>query len=123
MWTLWARLPEPLLPALSWVSRPISPVQGAVLDGLGDMLTLDLRNTFEVSDRTSHLEDAVMGARAEPLLLHGALQQALAIGRKLAEGADLLAAHLRVAIDTLTRGGEAIELDLARANYALPHLG
>ena len=50
----------------------------------------------EVGDGAGDLEDAVVGAGGEALLLHGALEQALGVGGELAEGADLLGGHLRI---------------------------
>src|SRR5438045_1716954 len=79
--------------------RPIRPVQRPVLDGLGDVFGLDLRRAFEVGDRPRYFEDAVVRARRESLLAHGALQQVLAIGRQVAVDADLARAHLRIRIN------------------------
>jgi hypothetical protein len=61
-------------------SSPIRAVEAAVLDGFGDMFRRQLRCIFQVGNGASDFENPVMGARAETLLGHGALQQALAIG-------------------------------------------
>ncbi len=63
-----------------------------------------------------------MGARAQSLLRHGTLQQALAVGGKIAVGADLPGRHLGVAINPLAGGGEAVELDLPRLYHPLADL-
>jgi hypothetical protein len=67
---------------------------------------------FEVGDGAGDLEDAVVGAGAEALLLHGALEEALGVGGQLAEGADLLGGHLGVSKDGSTWGaGRAFGAD------------
>ncbi len=60
-----------------------------------------------------------MGAGAQPLLDHGALQQVLGVGAQLAVLADLARAHLRVGVDSLLAGVEALQLHLARCDHAL----
>ena len=71
------------------VLRPVSAVQGPVLNGFGDMLGFDLRRLFDVSNRARDFQDSVMSAGAESLLSHGAFEQALTVGGKLAEGANV----------------------------------
>ena len=61
-------------------SHPEAAVQGAVLDGLCDVLDRDGWGGFEVGDSAGDLEDAVVGAGAEALLLHGALEEAFRVG-------------------------------------------
>ena len=61
------------------VSSPECAIQGAVLDGFGDVLGLDSLSSFQISDGSSDFEDAIVGARGQALLGHGALQQPLAI--------------------------------------------
>ena len=68
------------------------------------MLDGDVGYAIEVGDGAGDLEDAVVGACAEALLLHGALQQAFGVGGEIAEGADLLGVHLRVGEDGLGGG-------------------
>jgi hypothetical protein len=80
-------------------SGPVAAVEGAVLDGFGDVGNGDGGSGFEVGDGAGDFEDAVVGAGAEALLLHGALEQALGVGGELAEGADLLGGHLGVGED------------------------
>src|ERR1039458_9128097 len=74
-------------------SGPIAAVEGAVLDGFGDVADGDVLCSGQVGDGARNLEDAVVGAGGEALLLHGALEQALGVGRELAEGTDLLGVH------------------------------
>jgi len=57
-------------------------------------------------------QNAVMGAGAESLLRHGAFEQPLAIGGKLAEFANRLRRHLRVAVKLFASGGKTRQLDL-----------
>jgi len=45
--------------------------------------------TFEIGNGPSDLENAVVGARGQALLLHGALQQALGVLAQFAVGANL----------------------------------
>src|SRR5437660_1417701 len=101
---------------------PKAPVQRPVLDRFRDVLGLDVGSAFQVSNRPRNLQDAVVGARAQALLLHGALQQALAIGGEVAVGADLFWRHLRVAIDFFSGGGKAVELAIARLHHPLADL-
>ena len=55
----------------------------------------------EIGDGARHLEDAVVRAGGEALLLHGALEEAFGVGAELAMGADLAGGHLRVGADFL----------------------
>ena len=87
-----------------YLSGPVAAVQSAVLDGFGDVLDGDIRFGGEVGDGAGDFEDAVVGAGAEALLLHGALEQAFGVGGELAEGANLLSVHLGVGEDRLGRG-------------------
>ena len=59
---------------------PEGAVQSAILNCLGDVLGLDVENAFEVRDGAGYLQDAIVGTGAEPLLSHGAFEQALAVG-------------------------------------------
>ena len=66
-------------------SCPVRAVEAAVLDRLGDVLGLEVGGVFQISDGSGDLQDAVVGAGAQPLLGHRALEQALAIRREFAE--------------------------------------
>src|ERR1700689_854871 len=68
--------------------RPERPVQRSILNRLGNMLRFKLRSAIHVGDRTRDFKDAIMGARTEALLSHGAFQQAFAISRELPEFAN-----------------------------------
>src|SRR5215467_430150 len=54
---------------------PERPVESAVLDRFGDVTGFDRIGTGKVSDRTGHLEDAVMSSGAQTLLRNGTLEQ------------------------------------------------
>ena len=113
-------------------SGPVAAVERAVLNGLGEVGDGDGGGAFEVGDGAGYLEDAVVGAGGEALLLHGALEQAFGVGGELAEGADLLGGHLGVGEDGATglagdgAGGgleEAVVLELAGGEDAGADLG
>jgi len=89
---------------------------------------------FEVGDGAGDFEDAVVGAGAEALLLHGFFEDALGVAGELAVEADLLGAHLGVGVDGLGGGtggafgalagdGEAGVLALAGGEDALADFG
>ena len=59
------------------------------------------RLPFNVGNGARNLQDTIMRASRESLLLHGAFQQAFGVGRQVAVGSDLTGAHLRVAEDSL----------------------
>jgi hypothetical protein len=42
-------------------SSPVGAVEGAVLDGLAEVLGLDAGRTFQVCDGAGNLQDAIMG--------------------------------------------------------------
>ena len=71
-------------------SRPVSPIEGAILDGFSNVFGSDLRSAFEIGDGAGDFQNAIVRAGAEPLLRHRALEQPLAVGGKLAVVADLL---------------------------------
>jgi hypothetical protein len=55
-----------------WVSSPECSVQGAVLDGLSDVLEFDCFSSFQVGNRSCDFEDAVMSSGSQALLGHRA---------------------------------------------------
>ena len=75
---------------------PVTAIQGAVLDGFGDVGDGNGGGGGQVGDGAGYFEDAVVGAGAEALLLHGAFEEAFGVGGEFAEGADLLGGHLGV---------------------------
>ncbi len=83
-------------------SQPVVPVERTVLDGLRDVGYSDIFGAFHVGDGAGHLEDSVVGARAQAQSAHCVLEQALAFGRKVAVLAKLSGTHLRIGIDFLT---------------------
>src|SRR5437899_1555361 len=83
---------------------PVSTVECAVLNGFCNVLGLDLGSCVKVGDRPRYFQYAVVGAGAEPLLRHGALQQSLALGGKFAVSANLASPHLGVGVNTLSGG-------------------
>jgi hypothetical protein len=69
-------------------SVPVTTIEGAVLDGLGDVRDGQVRLTFQIGDGAGDIEDAIVGAGGESLLLHRALEKLLGVGAKLAEGRE-----------------------------------
>jgi hypothetical protein len=94
-------------------SAPVTAVEGAVLDGFGDVRDGERGLSFEVGDGTGDFKDAVVGAGGEALLLHGAFEKLLGVRAQLAEGANLAGAHLCVGIDLFFCAGEPLALQLA----------
>ena len=94
-------------------------VEGAVLDGFGEVGGGDVGAGVEVGDGARELQDAVVGARGEMQLVDGGAQQRLhGIGER-AELADVARAHLRVVRHR--QPGKAALLDGARLPHALAH--
>src|SRR5260370_27339505 len=100
--------------------RPVGAIQGAVLDGFGDVLGFDGRSFFDVGDGAGDFEDAVVGAGAESLLGHGALEQAFAVGGKFAEGADVAGGDLGAATKAFWGGNAAGEVLFAGRARSIP---
>ncbi len=84
-------------------SGPVAAVEGAVLDGLGEVGDGKMFRAFQVGDGAGNFEDAVVGAGGEALLLHGAFEQAFGVGAEFAVGADLAGGHLGVGEDLCRR--------------------
>jgi len=61
------------IPALVSPERGAA-VEGAVLDGFGDVVPLDVLRVFEVRDGAGDLEDSVVGAGADAQFVNGHLQ-------------------------------------------------
>jgi hypothetical protein len=59
--------------------RAVRAIKGPVLDRLRNVLGLNCGDR-EIRDGASDLQDGAVGARAEALLGHGALEQTLAVG-------------------------------------------
>ena len=105
------------------ILRPVAAVEGTVLDGFGQMGDGQVLGALEIRDGAGHFEDAVMGARGEALLLHGALKQAFGVGAEFAMGTNLARGHLRVGINFLAGFSEALPLVFAGGHHAVANLG
>src|SRR6185437_2035874 len=99
-------------------SRPVAAVERTVLNGFSEMGDGELLGGFEVGDRAGDLENAVVSAGRESLLLHGTLEQAFGVCTQLAVGADLARGHLRVRVDLFAVLLEALTLALAGSHHA-----
>src|SRR5208337_2077934 len=108
-----------LIPCLS---RPIAAVEGAVLDGLSQVSDREMLDAFQIRDGPGDFENAVVGARGQSLLLHGALQQALGVFAQFAIGTNLAGGHLGVGIDFFARFAESRALSFAGSQYARANL-
>lgn len=79
--------------------------------------------TGQVGYGSRDLEDAVVGACGEALLLHGALEEAFGVGAEFAVLANLAGAHLCVGVGAGFAGfgflGEALGLGVAGVENAL----
>ena len=53
---------------------PEGSIQGSVLDGLGDVLRLDCFSSFQIGDCPGYFQDAIVRARSQALLGHGAFE-------------------------------------------------
>src|ERR1700758_517677 len=95
------------------IERPLSPVasvQRAVLDGLRQVRDGEAFGSLQVSYGASHLQDTVVRASRQALLLHGPLQQPLCVLPQLAIGANLTCCHLRIRVDLLSEFAETFAL-------------
>lgn len=80
------------------------------MDGFCEVGDSEVLGELKIRDGAGHFEDAVVYARGQALLLHGAHQQALGVGVQLAMGADLARGHLRVGVDFFAVPLEALAL-------------
>src|SRR5437899_10681477 len=87
------------------------------------MLRPERGYVFQISDGARDFKNPVVSAGAESLLRHRPLDQALAVSGEFAESANVARAHLGVAIEFLSRRGEALQLLLASSHHALTNLG
>ena len=95
---------------------PVGAVEGAVLDGLGDVARQDLFRVFEVGDGARDAQDAVVGAGGEAELGDGVFHLLFAFAVELAEAAQGARSHLGVA--ELAERLQAPALALARREDA-----
>src|SRR4051794_29789525 len=84
-------------PYLLCLHSPELAVEGAILDGFGDMRHLDRVCAGEIGDGASHFEQTVVSAGGEAKLLNGRTEQALHLLRRRAIRSDFSRPHLRVA--------------------------
>ena len=77
---------------------------------------------FQIRDCPRYLENAVVGARGQALLLHGPLQEVLGLGAQLTMGANLARGHLRVGVYLLAGFPEALALALAGSHHPAANL-
>src|SRR5262245_12700780 len=83
---------------------PIRAVEGAVLDGFGHMLRLDLLARFEIRNRARDPQDAVVGASRKPQPRDCILHQLLAFAIQFAKATERARGHLGV-----TENAEGLE--------------
>src|SRR5437867_800818 len=69
-------------------SLPVGAVEGAVLDGFGDVAGLDLFAPLEIGHRARYLENAVVGPCRETDLCDCVLHLSFALRIQLAEAAQ-----------------------------------
>ena len=114
-------------------SNPKLPVEGPVLDGLGDVLGLDAGGAGQIGDGAGDLQDAVVGPGAEMQFADRHLEHVLGVRRQGAVFLDVFRAHRGVAVHfppylacraaALERRLEALLLDLPRRPYPLADRG
>src|SRR5262245_16563369 len=100
---------------------PEFAVQGAVADGLGDVVLGDRLAAGEVGDGTGHAEDAVVGAGTQPQRLHRLFQRGLTRGVEPAVRAGLPRGH--AAVEPSDPLAEPLRLKLARPEDLFAHPG
>src|SRR5664279_347655 len=98
-------------------SCPECAIQRPILDCLRNVSRFDGFGSREVGHRARNLENAVVGARAEPLLHHGPLQQVLGVSTQFAVFPDLAGAYLSIGVNAFTLRTKAHQLDIAGADH------
>ena len=71
------------------VLGPVSAVEGAALDGFGDVFGFGVGGVFDIGAGAGDFQDAVVGAGAKSLLSDGAFEEAFAVGGEIAEGTNV----------------------------------
>jgi hypothetical protein len=99
-------------------SLPVRAVEGAVLDGFGHMLGLDLLARFEIRNRARDPQDPVVGASRKPQPRDCILHQLLAFPIQFAKATERARGHLGVAENA--EGLETARLALPSGQDALP---
>ena len=88
---------------------PELPVEGAVLDGFGDMGDLNVVHSTKIGDGAGNFKQAVVGEGGEAELLNGRPKQRFDRVGGGPPGANLLWPHLRVAVDRSPGLGRTVE--------------
>lgn len=100
---------------------PVATVEGAVLDGFGDMAGVDFIEALEVGHGAGDTENAVIGTSGEAEVGDGIFHLLLRCGIELAEAADGAGSHLGIAVNT--KWFETFALNLAGGQYTLANDG
>jgi hypothetical protein len=111
----------PAAPGKTRASRPQLPVEGAVLDGFGDVFAGDVFTPGKIGNRAGDFQDSIVGARAQFEVSHGEFQQFHGVGIDGAMALEFAAAHAGVAGE-LWFGGEARMLALPGGHDAFANL-
>lgn len=101
--------------ALSFLSSPQLPIQRSILNRLVEVILANHLAPSQVRERPRDLEDPVVGSRTEVELVHGLLQQSIAMRIQLAVFSHELGWHVGIAEDA-GESSEALRLDLARGD-------
>ena len=102
---------------------PVAAIERTVLDSLGEMRHVQPIGAFQIGDGPGYFEDAVVGSRREPLLLHGPLQEALGVRAQFAIGANLPGGHLRIRKNLFSVSTEPLALPFPCRHYPVANLG
>jgi hypothetical protein len=94
-------------------SGPVAAIQGPVLDGFGEVWNGQVVCSVQVGYGASDLQDAIVSARSESLLLHCALEKAFGVGAEFTVSANLAGRHLRVGEDVIAGFFEPVALAIA----------
>ena len=78
--TRWGSRSRPFHIPIPVFSRPVTAVQGAILNCLGEVRYSEIFRPLEVRNCSRNLQDAIVGPCGESLLLHGPLQQPFRVG-------------------------------------------
>jgi len=98
------------------------PVQRTIVDGLQEVGGGDAVRLSEVGDRPGDAEDAVVGSSGEIQFFHRAFEKIAARIRYLANFLNLLAAHLRIGVETFN-SLESLLLNITGFDDTLAYIG
>ncbi len=102
-------------------SRPIPPVECAVVDCFAQMFDADFLCAGQVGDRAADAEDLVVGPGGEAEFFHRRFEQRFGVAGQAAVLADFRRRHLAVGFGGLAV--EAVNLSVAGGDDLLAHLG